>query len=347
MFVRNLPLFVAFTIFALNLLPNDARSIAAEPIVEVLVGPAGYVPEKDAQSELNTPFAIEFAAGGEMIIVELDGGRMFSWHQKNGLRHLAGEGGAGYMDGEAKKAKFNQLHNLAIQDDGSMLLSDHNNHAVRKYDPASQMVSTVVGNGNRDPAVASASAIDATFNLPISVALTPDKKSLLIADIGNRCIRRWDIQSNTVSIVAGNGKTGVPRDGSLATEASLVDPRAAIQNEFGEIYVLERGGHALRLISPEGTISTVAGTGRPGGVDGEALKAQIDAPKHLCFGPESVIFIADDNNHAVRKYDPEAKTLTTVNLGDYKIRRPHGVCVHEGWLYIADSYQHRILRVKL
>ena len=57
--------------------------------------------------------------------------------------------------------------------------------------------------------------------------------------------------------------------------------------------------------------------------------------------------MADDLNHAIRKYDPQAQTLTTVDLGEYTLSRPHGVCVHQGWLYIADSYHHRVLRVKL
>jgi streptogramin lyase len=345
--VRNQFLFIAFICFAQNLLPTDSLSIAAEPLVEVLVGPMGHKPENGAKSELNTPFAIEFAAGGEMIIVELDGGRIFSWHEKNGLRHLAGAGGSGYLDGAAKQAKFNQLHNLAIQEDGSMLLSDHNNQAVRRYDPVNQTVSTVVGSGERGPAVASSSARDARFNLPICVALTPNKQSLLIADIGNHCIRRWDIENDLVTTVAGNGKSGAPRDGLKAIDAPLVDPRAAIQNEGGEVYVLERGGHALRRISSDGIISTVAGTGKPGRRDGKALESQFDGPKHLCFGPKGVVFVADDNNHAIRRYDPQTSTLTTVDLGHYQIRRPHGVCVHEDWLYIADSYQHRILRVKL
>ena len=345
--MQNKLLFVKFSCLIVVFSAFPDLTYAAEPMVEVLVGPLSPTPNKQEKSELRTPFAIEFAAGGEMIIVELEGGRIFSWHLKNGLRHLAGDGVTGYVDGDANESRFNQLHNLAIQDDGSMLLSDHNNHAIRRYDPSSRQVTTVLGNGKPGTAVSSALESDARFNLPIAVALAPNKKSLLIADIGNRCIRRWDMQTGVVTIVAGNGKAGVPRDGMKAVEAPLVDPRAAIENEAGDVFILERGGHALRVIDTQGNITTVAGTGKPGNKDGDALEAQLDGPKHLCFGPDGVIFIADDNNHAIRKYDPHTKTLTTVDLGEFTIRRPHGVCVHEGWLYIADSYQHRVLRVKL
>jgi hypothetical protein len=322
-------------------------AFAAEPTVEVLFGPADPVPTKGSTSDLNNPFAIEFAANGEMIIVEYEGGRVLSWSQKNGLKHLAGRPEAGYQDGEAKAAQFNKLHNLAILDDGSILLSDHLTHTIRKFDPKSNRVSTYSGTGKPGPAAVTTAIAAATYNLPISISLVPSKKSLLVADIGNRRIRRADFESGVVSIVAGNGEKGTPEDGSLATESPLLDPRAAIENEAGEIFLIERNGNALRKIDLEGRISTIAGDGTAGPRDGDALAAQLNGPKHLCFDESGNIFIADDMNHAVRKYDPATKTLTTVDLGDYKISRPHGVCVHEGWLYIADSYQHRVLRVKL
>ncbi|MGV3484729.1 MAG: hypothetical protein ACO1RT_09955 [Planctomycetaceae bacterium] len=321
--------------------------VADEPTVEVLVGPSSPAPAKDEASELNAPFAMEFTADGDMMIVEYDGGRVWSWREGQGLTHLAGDGVLGYVDGPAKQARFNKLHNLVIMADGVLILSEHLNHTVRKYDPATKTISTLLGNGKPGSAAESVAASSATFNQPICVALTPDRSSLLIADIGNRRIRRLHFESGLVTVVAGNGERGVPADGSLATASPLVDPRGAIQNEAGEIFLIERGGHALRKIDTAGKITTLAGDGKAGHRDGDALKGQLNGPKHLCFGPDGSVFMADDTNHAVRRYDPRAKTLTTVDLGDYKLNRPHGVCVHQGWLYIADSYHHRVLRVKL
>lgn len=321
--------------------------VADEPLVEVLVGPEAPVPNKDEKSELNAPFAMEFDAEGKMIIVEYDGGRIFSWRPGSGLTHLAGNGEVGYVDGPAKDAAFNKLHNLAIMSDGSMILSEHLNHTVRKYDPATNMVSTLLGNGKPGPASESVDISAATVNQPICVSLTPDRNSLLIADIGNRRIRRLRFDTGLVTVVAGNGQRGVPADGSTATASPLVDPRGAIENEKGEIFLIERNGNALRKIDVDGKLATIAGSGKAGHRDGDALTAELNGPKHLCFGLGGSVFLADDMNHAVRKYDPQSQTLTTVDLGRYKLSRPHGVCVHDGWLYIADSYHHRVLRVKL
>jgi len=339
---------ILITIVApLSVSMRNQPSFAAETIVEVLIGPAEPAPKKDSASDLNNPFAIEFTADGVMMIVEYEGGRVLSWTQENGLSHLAGKPEAGYRDGAPKEALFNKLHNLAILNDGSMLLSDHLTHTVRKFDPASKLVSTYSGTGKPGPAIEGVEIASATYNLPICVALTPDKKSLLVADIGNRRIRRINFESGVVSTVAGNGQKGKPADGSVASESPLLDPRAAIQNAEGEIFILERNGNSLRKIDSNGMITTIAGDGTAGPRNGDALTAQMNGPKHLCFGLNGDIFIADDANHAVRKYAPVNKTLTTVDLGKYKLSRPHGICVHAGWLYIADSYQHRVLRVKL
>lgn len=329
-----------------------AAAIAVTPAlraaeVEVLVGPPEPVPPATAKSVLVEPFAMEFDAEGTMVIVEYTGGRVLTWTEDGGLKHVAGGPEQGYIDGEALNARFNKLHNLVILPTGKMILSEHLNHTIRQYDPVDKTVTTFSGNGKQGPAVASVGVDAATFNQPICVMAAPDYSSLLVADIGNHVIRRIDLASGLVTIVAGTGKKGNPVDGAMAKESALVDPRGAIENAEGEMYVISRGGHMLWKIDREGKISRVAGNGKPGLVDGGLNESQLNGPKHLCFGASGEVYLADDVNDAVRKFDPKTGVLSTVDLGDYKIKRPHGVLVREGWLYIADSFQHRILRVKL
>lgn len=342
--MRLLPVFVFVGMIMVGNAPQAFSQVAD---VEVVIGPHATVPTTDAKSQLDTPFAIEFDDQDAMIIVEYDGGRILRWHPGQDLVTLAGNAQPGYVDGPARDARFNKLHNLAILDDGSMVLSDHLNHAIRKFDPHKNIVSTIAGNGSIGPAVASVDAASATFNQPICVSLTPDRKAVLIADIGNRRIRKLDLSTGNITVVAGNGTKGFPENGSLATLASLLDPRGAIQNELGELFVIDRGGNRLYRVDADGLISTIAGDGKAGLRDGEALKSQMNGPKHLCFGPKGEVYIADDNNNAIRKYTPQSHQLSTIDLGLYKLNRPHGVCTHDGWLYIADSYHHRVLRIKL
>ena len=75
----------------------------------------------------------------------------------------------------------------------------------------------------------------------------------------------------------------------------------------------ERGGNALRVVDNAGKIRTVAGTGKPGPLkDGPALECPLNSPKYLWIEKNGKVLIADSSNHAIRRYDPSTKTLTTV-----------------------------------
>src|SRR5678809_676948 len=92
---------------------------------------------------------------------------------------------------------------------------------------------------------------------------------------------------------AGNGQKGVPKDGEDAKSQPLVDPRAIAVDSKGNLYICERGGHALRVVNPAGKIQTVAGTGKPGlsGDGGPALQAQMNGPKHLSCDRDDTVLI--------------------------------------------------------
>src|SRR5207248_8018275 len=147
-----------------------------------------------------------------------------------------------------------------------------------------------------------------------SVAFDPAGTYLVLADLDNRRVRRVDLATGVVTTVAGNGEKGVPKDGEPAVAQPLVDPRAAAADADGNVYVLERGGHALRVVDKAGRIRTVAGTGAKGsaGVGGPALQAQMNGPKHLGIDRDGSVLIADTENHRVLRYLPKDGTLHLV-----------------------------------
>jgi sugar lactone lactonase YvrE len=179
------------------------------------------------------------------------------------------------------------------------------------------------------------------------ITLNPSGEKLHVADLKNRRIREIDLKSDKVRTIAGNGQRGVPKDGAKATEAPLVDPRAVCSDTAGNVYVLERGGHALRVVRPDGRIYTVAGNGEKGNSDGMGSAARFNGPKHICADPAGNIYVADDVNHLIRKYEPKTGEVSTVlGRGKVKLSKPHGVTWDKGKLYIVDSSNHRILRVE-
>lgn len=340
-----------------------ALLLAAPASAGTLVLVAGEA--ADGKGKLAEPFGVDFAADGTLYLVEMSKGQRVRKVGPGGrLVTVAGTGekGSGGDGGPGAKATFNGIHSLAVGADGRVYLADTWNNRVRAFDPRTGNVEAFAGIGTKGFKGDGGPAAGAEFGGVYSVAFDPDRKNLYLADLDNRRVRRVEMRTGTVTTVAGNGQKGVPKDGEPAVEQPLVDPRAAAADGQGNVYVLERGGHALRVVDKGGKIRTVAGTGKAGaeGTGGPALKAAMNGPKHLCIDPAGGVFVADAENHRVLRYDPAAGTLTvvagtgrkgTAGVGGdplaAELNRPHGVTVHPktGELYITDSYNDRVLKI--
>ena len=214
---------------------------------------------------------------------------------------------------------------------------------MRKIDARTGHISTVVGNGKKgfsgDRGPVEKATI--TYVMCITMNATHDK-----IYIGNRRIRVADLKTGKVSAIAGNGKTGVPEDGAFATEAPLIDPRAVAPDSKGNVYVLERNGHALRVVRTEGRIYTVIGTGKGDNQDGPGKQATLGAPKHICVDDQDNVYIANEANDLIRKYTSKnGKVSTVLGHGKVKLDYPHGVTWEKGKLYVVDTGHIRILRI--
>lgn len=189
----------------------------------------------------------------------------------------------------------------------------------------------------------------------------PTRKRLYIADLENRRIRAIEMATGVIELIAGSGFRALPNDGGNAQRQPLIDPRAVAVDAIGNVFIVERTGNAIRQVSPDGKIRTIAGTGRKGNsvADGPALEATFNGPKHACVDGEGNLLIADTENHAIRKLIVrEGKLVRIAGTGrkgssgiggpalELELRQPHGVTVHkDGSIYIADSGNHRILRL--
>jgi DNA-binding beta-propeller fold protein YncE len=321
--------------------------------VELIVGSRsvdeGGQPNPPA-SPLKAPFGVDFDSAGTMFIVELEGGRVWERSAKGDLKVIAGDGSKSFAGdgGPADKAKFNGMHNVAISRAGRMFIADTWNNCVREIDMKSRRIRTLAG--SPQAGFADGLGVLAKFDYVMCVTLNHDETQLLIADINNRRIRVLDLADGSVRTIAGNGQKGVPQDGALAATSPLVDPRAVAADSHGRVYVLERSGNALRRIDADGKIYTVAGTGEAGFADGPGSTAKLNGPKHLCVDSVDYVFIADDENAAIRRFNPNSGELSTVlgrGIGDKRLRlkHPHGVCIQGPDLYVIDTGNDRILRV--
>lgn len=337
---------------------------AAAPTTELVAGGGAGAPGRPAtQVKLDAPFGSVVDRAGNLYIVEHDGQRVLKVEATGKLTLLAGDGTKGFRGdgGPAAQARFNDIHSVALADNGDLYLADTRNRRLRKIDAATGTIATIAGTGKAGYSGDGGPATKADFGEIYCASLDPAGKRLYLADLDNRRIRSVDLATGLVSLVAGTGERGVPRDGAKAVAAPLVDPRAVIADKEGNVYILERSGNALRVVDPGGRIRTVAGTGKAGysGDSGPAIEATFNGPKHLCTDLADDVLICDTENHAVRRYSPATGRLDALvgtgqegaaGLGGppakAQLSRPHGVYVHaDGALYIADSGNHRVLKV--
>ena len=314
------------------------------------------------RAKLVAPFGIDFDRAGNAYLVELNGGRALKVDTKGILTILAGTGAKGDSGdgGPARDAVFNGMHSLAVTPDGMIYLADTWNNRIRKIDPKAGTITAFAGTGKKAYGGDGGPARDAHFTGVFCIAFNFDHSKLYVTDLDNRRIRVIDMKTGIVDLVAGNGNRGIPTDGADAKTSPLVDPRATCVDRKGNVYILERGGHALRVVDPQGKIRTVVGTGKSGntGDGGDARKATLNGPKHLCVDLDDNVIIADTANHVIRRYTPaDGKIVRIAGTGkkgesgqggdplSVSFNEPHGVTVHrDGTLYLVDSFNGRVFR---
>jgi sugar lactone lactonase YvrE len=351
----------AFAVLAL------AAALPAGADTLVLVAGGGSEPhgKPPAECRLREPFGTAFDKSGAMYVVEMvSGQRVLKVGADGLLAVVAGDGTKG-DDGDggpAAKARFNGIHSLCVSAEGDLYLADTFNNKVRRIDAKTGVITTVAGSGAKAFSGDGGPAEKAGIGGAFCAELDPTGTRLYIADLGNRRVRMVDLKTGVITTVAGNGKKGVPADGADAKDSPLTDPRAVAVDSKGNLYILERGGHALRVVDPAGKIRTVVGaSGKAGatGDGGDALAATLNGPKHICIDRQDNVIIADAENHLIRKYLPaEGKIVRVAGTGrkgaagvggppdKAELARPHGVFVHaDGTLYITDSYNNRVLKI--
>jgi RHS repeat-associated protein len=179
--------------------------------------------------------------------------------------------------------------------------------------------------------------------------------------LGNGDQRSAEAMGVTITTVAGTGVNGFAGDGGPATQARLNSPMGVAMGPDGSLYIADTADHRIRRVGPNGIITTVAGTnyGAFAGDGGLATQAWLYNPHGVALGPDGSLYIADTDNHRIRRVGPNGiiSTVAGTGVADYSgdggpatlagLSYPRGVAVgSDGSLYIASTILSNNQRVR-
>jgi len=244
-------------------------------------------------------------------------------------------------NGPAIGAILLQAEGIAADTYGNLFVADAAGERVREITPAGT-ISTVAGTGVQGFSGDGGPASAAQLNSPYGLAFDASG-NLYIADLGNGRVRRMT-PGGIITTIAGGGTVpaGGVNDGSLATTVALLAPRNVVLDGSGNLYVSDFNGHRVYELSPGGTLTTIAGTGVPGfsGDGGPAPLAQLAYPAGLAVDGRGALYIADSQNHYVRK------VVNGLIASIVREATPTGVAFDAGGtLYITDPPAGTLIQV--
>lgn len=298
------------------------------------------------------------------------------------LRTIAGTGQAGQVDGVSALAAFRQPSSIAELRDGTLLVADTGNSAIRAIKPNG--VSTYAGMtlghdeyGFPIGAFANGAAALAAFQRPAGLAVDSSGR-LVVADADNHAIRRIS-GAGEVTTLVGNGLLG--NEDGAGGEAHLYNPLAVAVAKSGAIYIADTLNHTIRKLE-NGQVTTLNAPSErvieyfPGAVeavgdfaDGPLAEAKFNEPSGLALDSKGNLYVSDTGNNRIRYIDLKAGTVTTVAgggavayepgnpyadggyadgaAGKALFRAPKGIALDSsGGLLIADSLNHAVRYLK-
>ncbi|MVM31720.1 hypothetical protein GO755_16855 [Spirosoma sp. HMF4905] len=311
------------------------------------------------EANLRNPTSVAVDDTGNLYIADSWSGLVRKISTTGVISTVAGNGSNNYGE-DGTLATETSLANpvgVTLDANGNLYITLQYGNRIRKVS-TDGIITTVAGNGYSSFSGDGGLATAASLYNPFSVA-TDSNDNLYITDLFNHRIRK--VSSNgIITTVAGNGSSGFSGDGGLATAATLAGAYNVIVDGTGTIYIADLFNHRIRKVSASGIITTIAGNGSSGfsGDDGPATEASLNKPASVALDRLGNLYIADLDNHRIRKIATDGIITTVVGNGvagfsgdggaatAASLNSPANVLVDSNNnLYIADQYDHRIRKV--
>ncbi|WP_295795539.1 gliding motility-associated C-terminal domain-containing protein [Mucilaginibacter sp.] len=253
---------------------------------------------------------------------------------------FSGKGTPGSANGDAITATYKQPSGVAFDAAGNLYVADYLNNLIRKITPAG-ISTTFAGSG--DIGFSNGAGTTAVFGKPSSIVIDA-AGNLYVADSNNSLIRKIT-PGAVVTTFAGTGTIGSANGAALS--ASFNTPEGLAIDAAGNLYVADTFNNLIRKIAPDGTVSTLAGSGAPGNNNGNGTGASFNMPQNLTVDAAGNVFVTDLGNNVIRKITPSGDVSTYAGSGSAgsnngpalsaSFNKPSGIAVDDiGDLFVSD-----------
>lgn len=333
---------VALVSTATPAVPTSPTAPRATLAVYAGDGVSGYVNGPAATSRFAGPFGLAVDAAGTLYVADTGNNRIRRITTSGLVLDLAGSGVAGFADGPSADARFSSPNAVTVGPDGTVYVADAGNLRLRAISP-SGIVSTLAGSGQSRYVDGTGAA--AEFALTGAIISGRDG-TMYVPDPRNNVIRRVT-PSGVVSTYAGTGRRGHV-DGPVDVAEFNMPMRGGGVDASGNVYILDTGDNRIRRIAPDGRVSTVAGTGVPGLLDGPASQAQFSSDiLGVITDAEGNLFVMDAGNRRIRKITASGMVSTLFEFTDPN-QSPGSIKVDAaGNLYLADRTHNVIYKLTI
>ena len=348
----------AFTVYAVTPPGSSAAKVAT---IAGAAGSPGFADGAGTAARFRTPASLATGPDDTIYIADAGNHRIRVVREQSNMTAplvttLAGDGTAGFANGPAASARFNNPHGVAVMEDGAVVVADTDNHRLRRIAPDGT-VTTIAGDGT--PGLRDGASAQARFNAPRGIAVG-SFGNIYVADTGNSAVRLLT-SSGEVRTVAGDGTVG-SNDAPNARFNGIAG--VAVDGESVYVYLADGGNHRIRRLDGSGAVFTIAGAER-GFADGTADQSRFAEPSGIAVDGSGELVVADTVNSLVRFVSPSLalggnpSAVTTLagtgergltdGAGDVaRFFAPRGIAVgSSSAIYVADTGNHVLRRILL
>ncbi len=298
---------------------NRVRLVLPEGVIQTVVG-SDFISGDGGpaiNASLSNPFKVLLDRQNNLIIADSENNRVRRVDRQTWIIHAVAGNGVEGDTGDGGPAVLSRLHDpegLAIDQAGNIYIADQENNRIRRVNAATGVIINFAGNGSAGFAGDGGLATLATLNSPRGITMDAHD-NLYLADRLNHRIRRVDAQTGVITTIAGMGTAGFTGDGGPAMYAHLNSPEEIVFDQQGNLLIADLGNHRIRRIDARtSVITTIAGVGIPGlgGDGGPATLAQLNSPHGIAVDGAGNLFIADRDNHRLRRVDAQTGMISTI-----------------------------------